>query len=423
MTARSPFIPSARPSTAPNKFRKEAKQMTDCPHCKKTFARALEDFSGRWHCPSCLESLFPTENTELLVTPASNAGFIRSERLFKQGWLLGKSEDIGFSDATVALSEAITQCRLAASQGNPYALVSLASYYESGYAEPGESKRWNTALMCNRAVALNNHPFKVNNGTATRHFTDIETDTIKFEAAVNILRLFRNVPGVIAGRVDAIRRELLPLINSVCSDIVSHKTVPVTDSVYAEYMAITRKKEDKAASAQEFAASDLMRAISHMTDPHQPPIFFLAYMSGREITPLPDLAVPSQSVKKQKTLTKFCSDNGILVTAIEARNKNEAIDSEGFENFFTMVNEQRIDADKMYFVFVFNRNAKTSKVKSSFLNRIYSAFKNDGNEMLRTFIDINAYNDYIFYEDDLRLISSASPKGTLEKLADKIREA
>ena len=395
--------------------------MTDCPHCKKTFARALEDFSGRWHCPACKNALFPTEDTELTVTPESNAYFVRSERLFKQGWLLGNNESIGFDDGTVALSEAIAQCRIAAAQGNPYALVSLASYYEGGYAEPGESKRWNTALMCNRAVALNTHPFKVDNGASPRSFTHNETDAIKLEAAVNIIRLFRNGPGVLSGRVETLRRELLPRVQSACAEINGHKTIPVDNPVYAEYMALTRRNDEKISSAsQDFSGDELLRAISHMIDPHQPPLFFIAYMSGKELPDLADMPVPNKTLKKPKTLTKFCNDYGITLLALEARNKNEAVDSD-FSNFFTYAPED-FDPEKMYFVFVFNKNAKLSKLKNAYLSRIYSAFTHDGNMLLRTFIDINAYNDYIFYEDDLRLLPANSPKAALEKLAEKIRD-
>ena len=76
--------------------------MINCRHCKKETERALEDFSGRWYCPNCSHELFPTEESQLRITPESTEYFVRSERLFKEGWLL-KRDVFGYFETSLSL--------------------------------------------------------------------------------------------------------------------------------------------------------------------------------------------------------------------------------------------------------------------------------------------------------------------------------
>lgn len=391
--------------------------MTECSRCKKKFERPLEDFSGRWHCPGCLHELFPTEETELTITAESREYFVRSERLFKQGWLL-KRDVNGFSPQD-ALKECVRQCRVAASMNDPYALVSLANHYEMGYAEhhTSEVKCWNMAVLCNRAVALNLSPFKIVTDAKTVNLPDADYDAVRMEAAVNLLRLFRNVPAVIAssGKTVALIRDLEPKLERVCQDAVKVKSVLPTSSVYVEYITMKRNKREKT-DARAYTAKDFLAALSGMSSQYRPPVFFLSYMSGAEVLKLADGMVDTP--KSKKKFDKYCRDYKISLVMAEARNENET--KELFENFFSVI--ENVDPQRSYFVFAFNAEAKTEKLSSKYLLKMYRIMMDESQSKLLTLVLINAYNDYVFCEDDIRIYLAQTPGATIERLIEKVKE-
>ena len=392
--------------------------MTECRRCRKSFERPLEDFSGMWHCPGCLHELFPTEETELTVTAESREYFVRSERLFKQGWLL-KKDVLGFSPSE-ALKEAVSACKIAAAMNDPYALVSLANHYEIGYAEhhTSEVKCWNMAVLCNRAVALNLSQFKIVLNDKTKKLPDSDYDAIRMEAAVNLMRLFRNVPAVIAssGKTVSTIRDLEPKVERVCQDAIKGNSVLPGSAVYTEYMTLKRSKKEKPA-ARAYMAKDFLQALSATAQQTATPIFFLSYISGAELIKIPESMV--DTAKSKKKFDKFVRDNKLSVLVAEAINENET------RELFTVLSGDFIngvDAGRYYFVFVFNQEAKTEKLNNKYLQKTFSLMQKDSQNVLINLVLINAYNDYVFTEDDLRICQAQTPGATIERLIEKVKE-
>ena len=391
--------------------------MTQCLHCKKEVARALEDFSGRWFCPNCLHDLFPTEDSQLKITPESSGYFVRSERLYKEGWLL-KRDVFGFK-GELALQEAVNQCRVAAALNDPYALVALASYYETGDADGQMSKvkRWNLSLMCNKAVALNRKSVQIeytegSNATLlNRAF-----DELKMEAGVNIMRLLKNVPSSLSSsaRIENLKTNLLPRIEKLCADITGSGNVLNDSTVACEYRRLVKSHRDQSSQrSAEFGANDMISIISGMRD-ERPPLFFLAYLSGFEVKKLYDA-----TVKTNKTVSfrKFCTDNNIVISAAEAINGHE---TNVFYDFFVNFAPNAIEDSKSYFMFVFNNKAKTKKFKK--LAELRAAFIQGDQLPLRRLVSISAYNDYVFGEDDILISRDRNPRKIADHLIKTIEE-
>ena len=127
----------------------------------------------------------------------------------------------------------------------------------------------------------------------------------------------------------------------------------------------------------------------------------------------------NSEIKLGKTtgFTKFCRDNGIVISCAEALNAGEP---QAFLDFFGNYAQNSIDESKMYFFFTFNIKAKTEKFKK--LAELRSALIPDDQQPLRELVYMNAYNDYVFGEDDIRISFDKKPKKIVELLIKRIKE-
>ena len=421
--------------------------MAECSKCQVQFEKPLIDFLGKWFCPSCKAEIFPNEQTQLVVTPQSRTYYVRSQRLFNQGYLLGKLDELGYT-RQLALKEAVRQCKYSAVNLNdPYALLSLAFYYENGYIEEsvGDTSRFNMALKCNQAICFNKNHFiskSTDNLRARDDSTDLsdrEETTLRFEAGLNILRLLNSIPSSINMSPEKIKAYDV-IENRVRAKIleVSERNGLLDIKKYEALPSDIILTNSETYSATNLTCEDFVENLKLICDEKSPALMQLAYLSSKEMKRLlasdgKEFMVTISSTKM--AFSQFAKDYPIEIYAVAEDPENEVAtkkvikQGERFDEVFKLRREISRDEAKAYILFAINPTKTIIKHKLS-SKKIFEAFiprrdnmVSDEQSFLRELNSHSVHNDYIFTTDDLALTGEITPKRAVEEFLLKLKEA
>ena len=380
---------------------------------------AYLDFAGRWYCNKCGSSLLPNEKTKFVVTTENNACFVRSERLYKEGWLL-KNDLFGYKPEE-AKAEALDLCRNSMSSGNPYATVSLADYYEQGTVDEdlSASKRWNNALNCNAAVAFNEGYFTVKDEGAPAYNMDARAaEALRFEASVNIIRLISNCP---IDMSPGTKSSYIERAQEKCAAALDSGAVDSNSPIYSEYTALVHmlKKAKKQDNPYESLQS-LTKIVESMTGKRRPPLFHVAHMTRADLEKIGEEKV--RIGRKNLTLQDFCRSSQIklFISKIEPSGN----DFDQFKAYSTVdvALSDTVNEGTSFYVLVYNQR-KPQGLKQEIVDKLWKKLLDDYQMEIRTLISMHIVNDYVFGYDDIKLLpSKRNVKSILDDLKTRIRE-
>lgn len=148
-----------------------------CDNCKNDFTEPLQAYDHSRYCPLCLKAL---QTAGVRVTAENMAAYTQSELLFSQ-----KDYD-----------GALSLCRSAALQENPYAIINMGFYYENGYfPSVSDDARIKSAFEWYDIVARYDAKYRsLRTNSAAPHLAERFDENLTLTAVRNVLCLYLNNP-------------------------------------------------------------------------------------------------------------------------------------------------------------------------------------------------------------------------------------
>ena len=376
---------------------------------------AYLDFAGRWYCNKCRQRLLPNEKTKLRVTAESNAYYVRSERLFKEGWLL-KTELFGFTPEE-AKRKSIELCYRSVSAGNPFAIVSLADHYEQGVTDADISfgKRWSNAVECNAAVAFNEgYIVTVDASGKESNLENATAEALRFEAAMNILRLVLGAPESIKhGK----RSYYLEQAKQVCRSALETGAVDSSSPIYSEYTSLLHKLSGRAPQTNSYVTlGDLFKICTDMNGKRRPPLLYVCRMTAQELAGAGSRRLDTG--KKRVTLQELCKSSELKLFISKAHGG----DFDQFEQFSVPAVTESASPDDSFYVCVYNCR-KPQGISQDLVVKVWDRLLANYQTELRELMEMHVLNDYVFTYDDIKLLGTRrNAKSVIDELKNRIRD-
>lgn len=361
--------------------------------CGKFYEKPLELFNGSWHCPHCKQSIYPSEESELVVDAENNEKFVLSELIFNEQWLLNKN-NVDRTERYDALKKAINLCEEAAFSYNPYALVNLGYYHQNGYVDPNSTteERMRKAYIFFNAVLFNkNASIKAGeNDKKVNNLPDSEFIKLKKTAGINAFNILNNLNENSAAKVLGRAYNLSDVKTRIINKLkeLGETEIPLNN---------------KNTSFEEgLNIETVFSYICPQSDYSSPPIFGVFLLNPEQLKLLIEKSYFTKNNVK-KTLGSSISDGLVTILVAEAYNNSEARGS-----FRKISTEKELEAlaqnkEESHFLFFCKTgkglNLKYLKWKAPV--KIYKSLTKRDNEYIMEMIVKNLTNRYVFSEDDI----------------------
>ncbi|MBQ8839786.1 MAG: hypothetical protein IJ004_00465 [Clostridia bacterium] len=412
------------------------------PECRAVYTEPLKTFLGEEKCPKCCKNIFPSKDTVLKITPESRALYVQSERLFKEGYLLDKAKGLGFKSKQEAKKLAIEKCLVAGlSLHDPYALLSLAFYYERGYVDEGNDtiRAWKNSLDCNSAICLNTHTdssFRC----ATTDDSDkgelfkldaFEISKLQLKSGVAILRLLEKAPYRFRKEAEG---ELKGRVASKVLEISKNYPELVTvESNTLVKRALAQDSSKKSATENTYmTARELVRHALDLRNSESKSMMLMAYMTNSEVEKLYDPEILENSRGARQPITELLKEElGIYIYAIPTEGRD--VGKQPIRTFSEYLNilsyrnqesQYLFKKEKEYCFSVFAINAKKKiSAKGITGKKIKQAFEDNSTELMKELNRKYVHNEYVFTTDDVlwaQKENASSAAEVIEFIIDKI---
>lgn len=375
-----------------------------CPHnnCKKKFKQPLELFNGIWFCPHCKESIFPDENTQLIITDENQAKVVESDKLFYGKWLAAGHEKTVY-EKVADLKKAINLCTEASYLNNPYALVNMGYYFENNYVDSHKNifARMRVAYLYYNAVCYNQKDIKISmfKGNKKTSLGNDATDNIKRQAAINLYNLLTSIPRgqekSVLGINKSIRYEIekvTKLLNSLGLTNLSSKTEDFGIEEDINHEIIFDLVTGASKSSKSF-------------------LFGIFRVNKKDIDNLVDKTFLTKLGNK-KSMGDFISEGKIKVkiAPVFETKKGQISDREAGE-FSNISNKKGFEDlkneldERSYFIFLFNNIVDNEYVSKKTGQKLYNVLKNEEDHHIRKYIQDGLFNSYVFTSEDIHKFS------------------
>ncbi|MGI6594519.1 MAG: hypothetical protein ACOX24_05535 [Christensenellales bacterium] len=378
-----------------------------CPHssCKKNFTQPLELFNGIWFCPHCKKSIFPDENTSLVVTEENYLKLVESDKIFYSKWLANR-EGKDRREKIEDLKNAINLCMESAYLKNPYALVNMGFYFENNYVESHKNifARMRVAYLYYNAVCYNKKDIKISMSKNSKPTSlDVEeVNNIKKQAAINLYNLLDSIPKGQEKNVLGINKTLKfekEKIVKLLKELGVSKLHSKTEEVDSEDKVSHEVIFDLVVNASKSAKSFL---------------FGIFQISKSNIDNLIDKTF-STRLGKKKGLGDLIEEGKIkmkIAEVLEVKGRISEREAREFDNIDSknvLLNLKDKLTEGLYFVFLFNNMVDNEYLPKTGAQRIYKIMTNDNDNNIRKYIQDGLFNSYIFTSEDIYKFSGKLP--------------
>lgn len=154
-----------------------------CDYCNNEIIKPTVGGNGKLYCPYCYDDIIPINylsgNVNIALNVENVSYYVSSERLYSE---IYRKSDKSIKEISLIKRKVLELCNMSAAGGNPFAMVALGYYYESGFINGELPVRKFTALAWYIKVAVLNNDFTE---LLSKRTGVVNTNIIKYEEVVD----------------------------------------------------------------------------------------------------------------------------------------------------------------------------------------------------------------------------------------------